>query len=108
MDPFGSASNKPNHRVPPPPGEAGLVTTTGTKTTQLWVHRNSVPASTIAALERRHGRARIYLFGGPQQISGRVADQLSRYGTVMRVPNDDNVAFSAGPKDTAVATAIAL
>jgi hypothetical protein len=74
----------------------------------LWVNANSVPQATIDALKRRNGRARIYLFGGPQQISGAVAKQLSHYGMVMRVTNDDIVAFNADPKDTAVDTAIAF
>jgi hypothetical protein len=74
----------------------------------LWVNQNSVPSATIDALNRRHGHARIYLFGGPQQISGGVADQLSQYGTVIRITNNDNVAFNANPTDTAVDTAIAF
>jgi hypothetical protein len=74
----------------------------------LWVNQGSVPRATIEALERRDGQARIYLFGGPQQISGAVAKQLSRYGTVMRVTNDDIVAFNADPVDNAVDTAIAF
>jgi hypothetical protein len=74
----------------------------------LWVNQNSVPAATITALQRRHGQARIYLFGGPRQISGAVASQLSQYGTVIRVTNNDNVAFNANPTDTPVDTAIAF
>jgi hypothetical protein len=74
----------------------------------LWVDPGSVPRATIDALERRRGHARIYLFGGPRQISGKVADQLSRYGIVQRVTNDDIVAFNADPKDTVVDTAIAF
>jgi hypothetical protein len=74
----------------------------------LWVDANSVPQATIDALKRRRGHARIYLFGGPQQISGKVADQLSEYGIVQRVTNDDMVAFNADPKDTVVDTAIAF
>src|SRR4051794_12009248 len=74
----------------------------------LWVKKDSVPQATIDALKRRNGQARMYLFGGPQQISGAVADQLSRYGTVLRVTNDDIVAFNAPPKDTPVDTAIAF
>jgi hypothetical protein len=74
----------------------------------LWVNADSVPQATISALKRRNGQARIYLFGGPQQISGKVADQLARYGTVMRVSNDDIVAFNAPPKETPVDTAIAF
>jgi hypothetical protein len=74
----------------------------------LWVNKDSVPQATIDALKRRNGQARIYLFGGPHQISGAVADELARYGTVMRVTNDDIVAFNAPPRDTPVDTAIAF
>jgi hypothetical protein len=74
----------------------------------LWVSRNSVPSATITALKRRNGQARIYLFGGPNQISHAVAKQLAKYGTVLRVTNDDIVAFNADPKDNPVDTAIAF
>jgi hypothetical protein len=74
----------------------------------LWVNSNSVPQATIDALKRRNGQARIYLFGGPQQISGKVAKQLSKYGKVLRVTNDDIVAFNADPTDSVVDTAIAF
>jgi hypothetical protein len=74
----------------------------------LWVNADSVPQATIDALKRRGGQARIYLFGGPRQISSAVARQLSRYGMVMRVTNDDIVAFNATPKDTPVDTALAF
>ncbi|MEA2283021.1 MAG: hypothetical protein QOK21_3628 [Solirubrobacteraceae bacterium] len=74
----------------------------------LWVHASSVPQATIAALKRRNGQARIYLFGGPRQISAAVVKRLSRYGTVMRVTNNDITAFNANPTDTAVDTAIAF
>jgi hypothetical protein len=74
----------------------------------LWVSRNSVPSATIDALKRRNGQARIYLFGGPNQISHSVAKQLAKYGTVLRITNDDIVAFNADPKDNPVDTAIAF
>jgi hypothetical protein len=74
----------------------------------LWVNRTSVPQSTITALKRRNGQARIYLFGGPQQISSAVAKQLAQYGTIIRVTNDDIVAFNADPVDNPVDTAIAF
>ncbi|MDQ1532280.1 MAG: hypothetical protein QOF28_41 [Actinomycetota bacterium] len=74
----------------------------------LWVNRNGVPQPTINALKRRDGQARIYLFGGPKQISAAVAKQLAKYGTVIRVTNDDIVAFNADPVDTPVDTAIAF
>jgi hypothetical protein len=71
-----------------------------------WVHRDSIPQATIDALKRRDRMARIYLYGGPEQISGKVADQLSQYGTVVRITNDDEVAFNAPPKDNPIDTAI--
>jgi hypothetical protein len=74
----------------------------------LWVNKNAVPQPTIDALKRRNGQARIYLFGGPSQISASVAKQLAAYGTVIRVTNDDIVAFNADPVDTPVDTAIAF
>jgi hypothetical protein len=72
----------------------------------LWVNQNSVPAPTIEALKRRGGQANIYLFGGPTQISSNVAGQLAKYGRVVRISNNDNVAFNANPTDTAIDTAI--
>jgi hypothetical protein len=74
----------------------------------LWVSKDSVPSATKDALKRRNGQARIYLFGGPNQISSGVAKQLAQYGTVLRVTNDDIVAFNADPKDNPVDTAIAF
>ena len=74
----------------------------------LWVTKTSVPQGTIDALKRRNGMARIYLFGGPKQISSSVAKQLTQYGTVIRVTNDDIVAFNADPVDNPVDTAIAF
>jgi hypothetical protein len=71
-----------------------------------WVHRDAVPQATVEALKRRDGMARIYLYGGPEQISGKVADELSQYGTVVRITNDDEVAFNAPPKDNPIDTAI--
>jgi hypothetical protein len=73
-----------------------------------WVTKNSVPQSTINALKRRNGMARIYLFGGPTQISSAVAKQLATYGTVIRITNDDIVAFNADPVDNPIDTAIAF
>jgi hypothetical protein len=71
-----------------------------------WVHRDSIPGPTIDALKRRQGKARIYLFGGPNQISRSVAKQLYKYGEVIRITNDDPVAFNAPPKNSPEATAL--
>ena len=74
----------------------------------LWVHTNSVPGPTIDALKRRGGMGNIYLFGGPNQISSAVANQLAKYGRIVRVTNDDPVAFNAPPTDSPEATSIAF
>ena len=73
-----------------------------------WVTKNSVPQATINTLKRRNGTARIYLFGGPQQISAAVAKQLAQYGKVLRITNDDQVAFNADPTDNPIDTAVAF
>jgi hypothetical protein len=77
-------------------------------TSLLWVSKSSVPQATIDALKRRNGRARIYLFGGPAQISSAVARELAAYGPVIRITNDDPVDFNAPPVDNPVDTAIAF
>jgi hypothetical protein len=74
----------------------------------LWVSKSSVPQATIDALQRRKGRAHIYVFGGPEQISSAVVRELAAYGTVTRITNDDPVDFNAPPKDNPVDTAIAF
>jgi hypothetical protein len=74
----------------------------------FWVTKNSVPQATIDALKRRGGQARIYLFGGPGQISSSVASKLAQYGSVIRVTNDDEVAYNTPPTDTPEETAIAF
>jgi hypothetical protein len=75
----------------------------------LWVNSTgSVPSSTVDALKRRGGGANIYLFGGPDQISPAVAKELSAYGRIVRVTNDDPVAFNAPPTDSPEATAVAF
>ena len=74
----------------------------------FWVTKNSVPQATVDALKRRNGQARIYLFGGPDQISSSVASKLAQYGSVIRVTNDDNVAYNTPPADTPEDTAIAF
>jgi hypothetical protein len=74
----------------------------------FWTTQNSVPQATIDALKRRNGKARIYLFGGPQQISGKVANQLSQYGVVQRITNNDIVAFNTNPADSPIDVSIAF
>ena len=69
-----------------------------------WVWRDSIPEETRRILERRPGAhaCYIYLTGGPDVISDRVARELSRYGAVRRIYGDDIYATStvnAGYKD---------
>jgi len=56
------------------------------------------PARPINLLKRRNGMARIYLFGGPDQISGAVAKQLAQYGTVIRVTNNAERSYGRWPR----------
>ena len=74
----------------------------------FWVTKTSVPQATIDALKRRNGQARIYLFGGPNEISSSIANTLAKYGTVIRVTNDDSVAYNSPPADTPEETALAF
>jgi hypothetical protein len=60
----------------------------------FWVHKNSIPAPTIAGLQRRQGHAIIYVFGGENVVSGAVVKQLNNYGVVQRINADDPVAFN--------------
>jgi len=75
----------------------------------FWVNKTgALPAATVDALKRRGGHAMIYVWGGPDQVSPQVVKELSAYGAVTRITNDDAVAFNADPKDTPVETAIAF
>lgn len=73
-----------------------------------WVHKDSIPDETVAALQRRQGHAQIYLMGGPEQISPKVAKKLTAYGSVSRIDNDDAVAFNTPPKNTVTSSALAF
>lgn len=62
-----------------------------------WVNRDSVPEATHRILARRFGQkgAYLYLTGGPDVISDRVARELSRYGLVRRIQGDNPFATNA-------------
>jgi hypothetical protein len=75
----------------------------------FWVNKTgAIPAGTVTALQRRHGHAMIYVWGGPSQISSQVIRELTAYGSVTRITNDDSVAFNKPPADSPIATAIAF
>jgi hypothetical protein len=63
----------------------------------LFVERDRLPAATAAAL-RRHDRPRIYVLGGPAQVSEEVVQQLGALGTVRRIAG-------ANPQRAAIAFA---
>ena len=69
-----------------------------------WVYQDSIPPITKKMLERRPGRhaSYIYLTGGPDIISDKVARELGEYGAVRRIFGEDIYASSfvnAGYKD---------
>lgn len=64
----------------------------------LLVRKDEVPAETAAALQKRNGRARIYLLGPESAVSSQVEQQLKSYGIVTRIAGKD-------PYETAVAFA---
>ncbi len=69
-----------------------------------WVYKDSVPKATIDILKRRYGKhsAFMYLTGGSDVISDKVAIELSQFGLVRRVAGPDIYAsntVNAGYKD---------
>jgi Cell wall binding domain 2 (CWB2) len=63
----------------------------------LFVHRDSVPAETRAAI-MAHGKPRIYVLGSPATVTSRTVSALKKLGTVTRVgadnPIDNAIAFA--------------
>jgi hypothetical protein len=74
----------------------------------LWVNQDSVPQATIDALQRRNGRAQIYVYGGPGVVSSQVFRTLNKYGNVSRITEDDGVAYNHPPPNTPLTTSIAF
>ncbi|KEP68007.1 hypothetical protein DL1_16760 [Thioclava dalianensis] len=72
----------------------------------FWVNKQGVPQPTIDALKRRNGKAHIYVWGGPEQISPEIVRQLSQYGDVTRIDNYNPIVFNGPPKNDEVTTAI--
>jgi len=74
----------------------------------LWVTDSEIPKPTIEALKRRDGRARIYVWGGPDQVSPKIVRELAKYGTVTRIDNDNAIVFNDSPKNDPITEAIAF
>ncbi|MDT0691903.1 hypothetical protein RM549_19085 [Salegentibacter sp. F188] len=69
-----------------------------------WVYRDSVPQATIDILKRRYGDfgSFMYLTGGSDVISDKVAQELGQYGLVRRISGPNvyaSSAVNAGYKD---------
>ncbi|CAH1204785.1 hypothetical protein PAECIP111892_02544 [Paenibacillus auburnensis] len=69
----------------------------------LYVKKDEIPAATVEALNKREGKATIYVLGPESVISAKVEDELTAYGTVTRIagknPYANAIAF-AQYKDT--------
>lgn len=78
----------------------------------LWVTKNGIPEATIAALKRRNGKAHIYLFGGPAQISHAIAKQLSqyvsKYGGITRIDSGNPIVYNGNPPNDLTMESIAF
>jgi hypothetical protein len=74
----------------------------------LWATQNSLPQATIEALQRREGNAQIYIFGGPNIVSSSVFRQLSKYGHVSRITEDDGVAYNNPVPNKPLTTSLAF
>ncbi|WP_078427930.1 cell wall-binding repeat-containing protein [Alkalihalobacterium alkalinitrilicum] len=60
----------------------------------LYVTKTDLPEETSAALERRNGKANIYVLGSEEIISENVFNQLQEYGNVTRISGDNAVDLS--------------
>ncbi|RXT05648.1 cell wall-binding repeat-containing protein [Ammoniphilus sp. CFH 90114] len=57
----------------------------------LYVTKDEIPNETINALQKREGKATVYLLGPESVISKTVEENLRSYGTVIRIAGDDPV-----------------
>lgn len=58
----------------------------------LFVSTDKIPKATQEALEKRKGKANIYILGPESSVSGKVAKQLKKYGKVKRIAGSSPVA----------------
>ncbi|MDA3921926.1 MAG: hypothetical protein PF501_14785 [Salinisphaera sp.] len=74
----------------------------------LWVTKNGIPQATVKALKRRNGKAHIYLFGGPDQISHAIAKKLSQYGGITRIDSGNPIVYNGNPPNNLEMESIAF
>ncbi len=56
----------------------------------LFVTKDAIPAETEKALQKRGGKAHIYLIGPESAVSKNVENKLQAFGTVTRIAGDDS------------------
>ncbi|WP_310832439.1 cell wall-binding repeat-containing protein [Paenibacillus pedocola] len=69
----------------------------------LYVKKDEIPAATVEALNKREGKAVIYVLGPDSVISSKVEEGLTAYGSVTRIAGDnpyENAIAFAHYKDT--------
>ncbi|MGR3765808.1 cell wall-binding repeat-containing protein [Rossellomorea sp. NS-SX7] len=60
----------------------------------LYVNDEGIPEETKKALEKRDGKANLYLLGAKEAITDEVEKELKAYGNVMRMKGSDPVSMS--------------
>jgi hypothetical protein len=60
----------------------------------LYVNDKGIPEETKKALEKRDGKANLYLLGAKEAITDEVAKELKAYGNVTRMKGNDPVSMS--------------
>ncbi|MCR8845569.1 cell wall-binding repeat-containing protein [Paenibacillus sp. SC116] len=70
----------------------------------LFVTKKEIPKATIRALEKRKGRANIYVIGPESVVSADLENKLKQYGTVKRIagknPIENSIAFAKYKDET--------
>lgn len=60
----------------------------------LYVKKNKIPPATKEALQKRNGKARLYVLGPEKIISQKVVNELKKYGSVTRIAGDTPIETS--------------
>ncbi|WP_054939802.1 cell wall-binding repeat-containing protein [Paenibacillus ihuae] len=55
----------------------------------LYVKKGEIPAATAEALNKREGKAAIYVLGPDSMISSKIEEELKAYGSVTRIAGDN-------------------
>ncbi|MBD8497181.1 cell wall-binding repeat-containing protein [Paenibacillus arenosi] len=70
----------------------------------LYVTKKEIPTATVKALEKRNGKANIYIIGPESVVSADLEKKLKQYGTVKRIagnnPIENSIAFAKYKDET--------